>query len=106
MAATGTSRPRKRKRTGVRRKTSPAEKATRHPPSAARKSKSVRRSVTPRADRHADFIDAAARVLDLTIEPAWKEAVAANLAATLRLAGSFMEFPLPDEAEPASIFVA
>jgi Protein of unknown function (DUF4089) len=55
-------------------------------------------------DLHPDFIDAAARVLKLSIEPAWKAAVEANLAATLRLAVSFMEFSLPDEAEPAAIF--
>ena len=57
-------------------------------------------------DSHTDFIDAAARVLELSIEPEWKAAVEANLAATLRLAASFMEFPLPDEAEPAPIFRA
>jgi 1-carboxybiuret hydrolase subunit AtzG-like protein len=73
---------------------------------AARKSKPARRSATPRSDRRLDFIDAAARVLDLAIEPAWKPAIAANLEATLRLAASFMEFPLPDDAEPAPIFVA
>ena len=73
---------------------------------AGAKSRPVRRSATPRADRHRDFIDAAARVLDLAIEPAWKPAVEANLEATLRLAASFMQFPLPDEAEPAPIFVA
>jgi hypothetical protein len=57
-------------------------------------------------DSHTDFIDAAARVLGLAIEPAWKDAVEANLAATLRLASAFMDFPLPDEAEPASTFTA
>jgi hypothetical protein len=57
-------------------------------------------------DSHRDFIDAAAQVLDLAIEPDWKPAVEANLAATLRLAASFMEFPLPDDVESAPIFVA
>ena len=52
------------------------------------------------------FIDAAARLLDLPIEPAWKDAVKGHLAVTLLLAASFAEFPLPDEAEPAAVFVA
>jgi len=57
-------------------------------------------------DSHTDFIDAAAHVLGLAIEPAWKDAVETNLAATLRLASAFTDFPLPDEAEPASTFTA
>jgi hypothetical protein len=40
------------------------------------------------------------------IEPAWKPAIEANFAITLRLAASFMDFPLPDEAEPAPVFAA
>jgi 1-carboxybiuret hydrolase subunit AtzG-like protein len=90
----------------AKKKTQPNRKAPRRRMTARAKSKPVRRSATPRADRRLEFIDAAARVLDLAIEPAWKPAVAANLEATLRLAASFMEFPLPDEAEPAPIFVA
>src|SRR5271165_3963473 len=76
------------------------------PVGAARKPHSVRRRATPGTGRRRDFIDAAARVLDLAIEPSWKPAIEANLEATLRLAASFMEFPLPDEAEPAPIFAA
>jgi hypothetical protein len=72
----------------------------------ARTSKSRGRKSTRPSNLSLDFIDATARVLDLPIEPAWKPAVAANLEATLRLAASFMQFPLPDEAEPAPIFVA
>jgi hypothetical protein len=91
----------------AKKKSHPSGKAPRRRMTArAKKSKPVRRSATPRADRRLDFVDAAARVLDLAIEPSWKPAVAANLEATLRLAASFMEFPLPDEAEPAPIFVA
>jgi hypothetical protein len=71
-----------------------------------RTSKSLRRRSTRQSNSPLDFIDAAARLLELSIEPAWKPAVAANLEATLRLGASFMEFPLPDEAEPAPIFVA
>ena len=52
------------------------------------------------------FIDAAAKVLALPIEPAWKPAVKANLAITLRLAALVAEFELPDEVEPAPVFEA
>jgi hypothetical protein len=52
------------------------------------------------------FIDAAAHALALPIEPAWKDAIRTNLAVTLALAASFAEFPLPDDAEPAPVFVA
>ena len=53
-----------------------------------------------------DYIAAAARVLDLPIDPAWQPAVRANLELTLRLAAVVAEFPLPDEAEPAPVFEA
>jgi hypothetical protein len=58
-------------------------------------------------DTHLDhYIDAAARMLDLPVEPEWKPAVKANLAVTLRLAAQVGEFELPDEAEPAPVFEA
>jgi hypothetical protein len=53
-----------------------------------------------------DFIDAAARALDLPIETAWKPAIRANLEVTLRLAALVSSFALPDEAEPAPVFAA
>jgi hypothetical protein len=53
-----------------------------------------------------DFVETAAQVLGLMIEPAWKPAIVANVATTLRLAALFMDFPLPDEAEPAPVFKA
>jgi hypothetical protein len=63
--------------------------------------------VNERDDRDLDtFIDAAARALALPIEPAWKPAVRANLAVTLRLAAMVTELELPDEAEPAPAFEA
>ena len=52
------------------------------------------------------FVDAAAHALALPVEPAWKGAVKMNLAVTLALAASFADFPLPDDAEPAPVFVA
>ena len=52
------------------------------------------------------FIDAAAAAFDLRLEVAWKDAVKTNLEVTLRLARTFADFPLPDDAEPAPVFVA
>jgi len=53
-----------------------------------------------------DFIQAAAKALDLPLEPAWQPAVKANLAVTLKHAALVAEFELPDEAEPAPVFRA
>jgi hypothetical protein len=52
------------------------------------------------------YVDAAAQMLDLTVEPAWKAAVMAYLEANLRHAAAVAEFELPDEAEPAPLFGA
>jgi hypothetical protein len=52
------------------------------------------------------YIDAAASALGLPIEDAWKPAVRANLAVTLKMARMVDEFSLPDEIEPASVFAA
>jgi hypothetical protein len=62
--------------------------------------------MTAEPDQLDMFVDAAARALDLAVEPAWKPAIKANLEVTLRLAALFADFPLPDDAEPAPIFVA
>jgi hypothetical protein len=53
-----------------------------------------------------DLIDAAARALDLPIEPAWVGAVKTNLQVTLGHGAHVGEFELGDEAEPAPVFVA
>ena len=53
-----------------------------------------------------DFINTAACMLDLPLEPEWREAVKANLQVTLRQAGLVAEFALPDDAEPAPAFQA
>lgn len=52
------------------------------------------------------YIDAVSAALALTIEPAWKPAVRANLDVTLKMARMVQEFLLPDEIEPASIYEA
>ena len=53
-----------------------------------------------------DFVDAAAHALALPLDPAWRPSIRTNLAVTLSLAALFGNFPLPDEAEPAPVFVA
>ncbi len=50
------------------------------------------------------FIDASAKSLGLSIEKSWKPSIRANLDVTFTLAARVMEFPLPDEAEPAAIY--
>ena len=52
------------------------------------------------------YIEAAAQVLGLPLEEAWKPAVKANLKVTLGHAALVDEFKLPDDAEPAPIFRA
>ena len=52
------------------------------------------------------YIDAAARVLSIPIDPAWKPAVRENLSVIFAHAGRVADFPLPDEAEPAPVFTA
>ena len=53
-----------------------------------------------------NYIDAAAKVLDLRIAPEWMPAVRLNMENTLKLARLVQEFPLPDEIESASIYEA
>jgi len=52
------------------------------------------------------YVVAAARTLGLSVEPAWKPAVRANLEVNLRHAAAVGEIELPDEAEPAPVFGA
>jgi hypothetical protein len=58
------------------------------------------------ADQLDDYIDSAAKVLDLPLDPAWKGAVRANLEVSLKLGNLVCDFPLPDDAEPAPVFKA
>lgn len=52
------------------------------------------------------FMDASAVALGIAIAPGWRGAVRDNLAVTFRLGALVLDFPLPDEAEPAPVFVA
>jgi hypothetical protein len=53
-----------------------------------------------------DYIEAAAKVLALPMQDAWRPTVRSNLEVSLRLARLVDEFPLPDEIEPASVYAA
>ena len=71
------------------------------------RAKKTRISGNPvRRDQLDAFVDAAAHALALPLDPAWRPAVKTNLDVTLRLAAAFADFPLPDDAEPAPVFVA
>jgi hypothetical protein len=73
---------------------------------------SARRTANPKAaapkpgDPLDALIDASAHALRLPLAPAWRGAVKGNLDVILRLAAQFADFPLPDDAEPAPVFVA
>ena len=47
-----------------------------------------------------------ADALNLPLTPEYAPAVEANLAVAFRLAPLFLDFPLPDDAEPAPVFMA
>jgi Protein of unknown function (DUF4089) len=85
---------------GARKTPAPSRKPTRKP-SRARKSGKAAPS-----DPLDDFVQAAARVLALPVEPQWLAAIKSNLDVNLQLAAFVAEFALPDEAEPAPIFTA
>jgi Protein of unknown function (DUF4089) len=52
------------------------------------------------------FASLMAAALDLPLTPEYAPAVEANLAVAFRLAPLFLDFPLPDDAEPAPVFSA
>ena len=52
------------------------------------------------------YIDAAAALLAIPVEPAWKPAVTSNLETILKLAALVAEKELPDDAEPAPVYRA
>jgi hypothetical protein len=52
------------------------------------------------------YAHAMAGALKLPLPPEYAPHVEANLAVAFRLAPLFLEFPLPDDAEPAPIFDA
>jgi len=59
----------------------------------------------PRFDVEA-YVDAAAALVGLAIDPAHRPGVALNLERLAQMAALVMEFPLPEETEPASVYTA
>ena len=95
--------PRKSKASRGRVTKSARTRSVRAKPTRARSAHAKRAAAPELLDQ---FIEAAAHALALPVEPAWKGAVKTNLEVTLRLATSFADFPLPDDAEPAPVFTA
>jgi hypothetical protein len=52
------------------------------------------------------YIDAAAGLLAIPLDPAWIGAIGSNLAVLRAAAAHVAEFPLPDEAEAAPVYEA
>lgn len=106
MARARKSRPRAK---APRAKAAPKLRARKSPP--ARRKPAKRKfgkapPTTPAISPLDGFIETAARVLALPVEPQWHAAIKANLEANLRLAAFVAEFALPDESEPAPVFAA
>jgi hypothetical protein len=52
------------------------------------------------------WLDANAALLGITVAPEWRDAVRLHLRITRETAQCLMEFPLPDETDPAPVFRA
>jgi hypothetical protein len=50
------------------------------------------------------YVDAAAAAVGLTLDDAHRPGVVLNLERIAAMAALFMDFPLPDETEPASVY--
>ncbi|WP_300301964.1 DUF4089 domain-containing protein [Ferrovibrio sp.] len=50
------------------------------------------------------YMAAAAQALGITLDEAWKPGVIDNLNRAHAIAQAFLDFPLPDDVEPASRF--
>ena len=50
------------------------------------------------------YVDAAARLVGVALDPDYRPGVVANLARLAELAGSFVDFPLDPAIEPAPVF--
>jgi hypothetical protein len=52
------------------------------------------------------FADAGCALLGMTVDPAWRPGVLVNLRTLLAQGAQLMDLPLPDEVDPAPVFVA
>ena len=50
------------------------------------------------------YVDAVAALIGLPIDPAHRPGVVVNIERLAQMAALVMEFPLPEEAEPAPVF--
>jgi hypothetical protein len=50
------------------------------------------------------YVDAAARLIGLPLDPAHRAGVVLNLERIAQMAALVMEFPLPEETEPAPVY--
>ena len=50
------------------------------------------------------YVDAASRLIGLPIDPAHRAGVLLNLERIAQMAALVMEFPLPDDTEPAPVY--
>jgi 1-carboxybiuret hydrolase subunit AtzG-like protein len=50
------------------------------------------------------FVDAAARLVGLPLDPAHRPGVVLNFGRIAQMAELVMEFPLPEETEPAPVY--
>jgi hypothetical protein len=102
MARTRKSRPKAK----VARAMAASKTRSRKAPPARRKPARPKSDEAPSSDPLDGFIEAAARLLALPIEPQWRAVIKANLEVNLRLAAFVAEFALPDETEPEPVFTA
>ena len=52
------------------------------------------------------YIDAGTALLGIPVRPEWRDGIRQHLGVSFDLARLVLEFPLPDEAEPAPVFPA
>ena len=57
-------------------------------------------------DELAAWLDANAALLGIGVAPEWRDAVLLHLRITRDMAQQVLDFPLPDDAEPAPVFRA
>lgn len=50
------------------------------------------------------LIDAGTALLRIPVDPAWRPAIRLHLGISLTHAATVLDFPLPDDAEPAPVF--
>ncbi|HEY3848489.1 MAG TPA: DUF4089 domain-containing protein [Acetobacteraceae bacterium] len=52
------------------------------------------------------YIAAGTALLGIPVRPEWREAIRQHLTVSFDLARAVLDFPLPDEADPAPVFFA